>query len=73
MSKDETRARDRRKNCRVKLPIRQAHELAATLYNVRHFCGMNGASEELMAHIRSCEQNVTRAVNDRNRVAGLGR
>lgn len=61
----------RRGVTRVKLPIRQAHELEATLYNVRHFCGMHGAGEELMTHIRSCEQNVKRAVADRNRVAGI--
>lgn len=64
-------SRKKRKNARVKIPIRQADELSATLYNVRDFCSMHGASEELMAHIRSCEQNVNRAVADRNRVVGL--
>ena len=63
----------RRKNARVKIPIRQAHEMEATLYNVRHFCGMNGASAELMEHIRACEQNIKRAVADRDRVVGLSK
>lgn len=63
-------AKSRRKNARVKLPIRHAHELEATLHNVREFCGMNGASTELMTHIRSCEQNIKKAVADRNRVIG---
>jgi hypothetical protein len=62
--------KSRRKNARVKLPIRHAHELEATLHNVREFCGMHGAGEELMSHIRSCEQNVKRAVADRDRVIG---
>ena len=66
-----TKKKTRRGTARVKLPIRQAHELEATLYNVRHFCGMNGASEELMAHIRSCEDNVKRAVSHRDRVIGI--
>ena len=64
------KGRAKRKNARVKLPIRHAHEIESTLYNVREFCGMHGASEELMAHIRSCQENIKRAVSDRNRVVG---
>ena len=63
----------RRGTTRVKLPIRQAHELEATLYNVREFCAMRDASEELMGHIASCQANITRAIDDRNRVAGIAR
>ena len=64
-------AKTRRRTASVKLPIRQAHEIEATLHNVREFCGMHGASQELMAHIGACMKNITHAINERNRVVGI--
>ena len=60
----------KRKNARVKLPIRHANEIEAALHSVREFCGMRGASEDLMTQIRSCQENIKRAVIDRDRVVG---
>lgn len=61
----------KRKNVRVKVPVRQAVEIEMTLRNARDFCGRNGAAQELMDHLASCVRNMKQAVDDRNRVVGL--
>ncbi len=66
-------AAKKRKNVRVKLPIRRAVEVEMTLRNARDFCGMRGASSELMEHLGNCITSVTEAINNRNRVLGLER
>lgn len=61
----------KRKHARVKLPIRQAIEIEMTLANAREFCGMNGAGSEIMGHLRTCFENISRAIEARNRVVGI--
>ena len=63
--------KEKRKNARVKLPIRQAIDMEMTLRNARDFCGVHGANREMMEHLVACINNLSQAIDARNRVVGL--
>ncbi len=64
-------ARQKRKNVRVKLPIRQAIEIEMTLRNVSDFCAVRNADSEVLAYIARSLRSITTAIDARNRVVGL--